>query len=58
MLHSAALKRSELGDYRFDVCWASQTLTFDDWVTAAEMSKHLAAVANSGDVYAVLSRDA
>jgi FkbM family methyltransferase len=51
-----------LGDYRFDVALGeSQTLTFGRWVTAAEMSRHLELLphaANSGDVYAVLSRDA
>ena len=46
------------GDYRFDVALGeAQRLTFGRWITAAEMSSHLAALphdANSGDVYCVL----
>ncbi|HZM48296.1 MAG TPA: FkbM family methyltransferase [Burkholderiales bacterium] len=47
-----------LGDYRFNVSLGeTHALTFEDWLTANEMERHLAALeheANSGDVYAAL----
>ncbi|MGE0701273.1 MAG: FkbM family methyltransferase [Hyphomicrobiaceae bacterium] len=47
-----------LGPYRLDVALGeSQQLTFGSWITAAEMSAHIASLphsANSGDVYAIL----
>ena len=46
--------------YGFDVALGeSQALTFDRWVTKAEMAAHIDALphdANSGDVYCVLQR--
>lgn len=46
-----------LGAYRFDVALGeSQQLELEQWVTAEEMRRHIAALphdANSGDVYAV-----
>ncbi len=51
---------ARLGPYRFDVALGeSQTLTFGHWLSATEMSAHIAGlphVANSGDVYAFLDR--
>ena len=48
-----------LGPYRFDVALGeSQRLTFERWITAAEMNDHIRALphdANSGDVYACLA---
>ncbi len=47
-----------LGNYGFDVALGeSQALTFNRWVTATEMARHLEYLphaANSGDVYAML----
>ena len=47
-----------LGDYRFNVSLGeSHALTFEKWLTAKEMDRHLTGLpheANSGDVYAVL----
>ena len=47
-----------LGPYGFDVALGeSQALTFDRWVSQADMAAHIAALpheANSGDVYCVL----
>jgi FkbM family methyltransferase len=47
-----------LGDYRFDVALGeSQALTFNRWVSKADMAATIAALphaANSGDVYCVL----
>jgi FkbM family methyltransferase len=47
-----------LGDYRFNVSLGeNHALAFADWLSAAEIERHLAALpdeANSGDVYAVL----
>ncbi|MBA2127659.1 FkbM family methyltransferase [Hyphomicrobium methylovorum] len=49
---------SQLGDYRYNVAFGeTQQLTFDDWISAAEMANHILALpdeANSGDVYALL----
>ena len=49
---------SQLGRYGFDVALGeSQQLTFEHWLTAAEMRNHIASLphtANSGDVYAKL----
>ncbi len=46
---------SKLGPYRFDVALGeSQRLTFERWISAAEMGTHIAGLphaANSGDVY-------
>jgi FkbM family methyltransferase len=51
---------ASLGDYRFNVSLGeSHALTFEDWVTAKEMDRHVASLrheANSGDVYATLKR--
>ena len=57
----ACLRRlAALGPYGFDVAWGeSQKLSCGRWLTADAMSAHIAALphaANSGDVYAVLSR--
>jgi FkbM family methyltransferase len=53
---------TELGDYRFDLALGeSHRLTFDRWITAAEMQLHLEGLphsANSGDVYCVLQKHA
>ncbi len=50
---------AKLGPYRFDLALGeSQTLTFDRWVTKADMAAHIASLphaANSGDVYAWLA---
>lgn len=47
---------AQLGPYRFDVALGeSQQLTFERWVSPADMAAHIAALphaANSGDVYA------
>lgn len=47
-----------LGNYGFDIALGeSQVLTFDRWISKAEMAAHIAALpheANSGDVYCVL----
>ena len=47
-----------LGDYRFNVSLGeSHALTFEGWLTAKEMDRHVASLgqeANSGDVYAIL----
>jgi FkbM family methyltransferase len=49
---------ASLGRYGFDLALGeSQTLTFNRWVSTAEMAAHIAALphaANSGDVYCVL----
>jgi hypothetical protein len=49
-----------LGLYRFDVALGeSQRLTFAEPISADAMAAHIAALAheaNSGDVYAILSR--
>ncbi len=51
---------ASLGAYGFDVALGeSQTLTFNRWITKAEMADHITALpheANSGDVYCVLQR--
>jgi FkbM family methyltransferase len=51
---------ASLGNYAFDVALGeSQTLTFNRWISKADMACHLAALpheANSGDVYCVLQR--
>jgi hypothetical protein len=48
----------QLGAYRFDVSLGeAHTLTFERWVDADAMRRHIAALphaANSGDVYARL----
>jgi FkbM family methyltransferase len=50
----------QLGDYRFDVALGeAQRLTFEHWITAADMRLHIESLphdANSGDVYCVLRR--
>lgn len=50
---------SGLGDYRYNIALReTQILTFDDWVSAADMAEHLMELpdeANSGDVYALLA---
>lgn len=50
---------AKLGAYQFNVALGeSQELTFADWISAAAMTAHIAALphdANSGDVYARLS---
>lgn len=47
-----------LGNYGFDIALGeSQKLTFDRWISKADMAAHIAALpheANSGDVYCVL----
>ena len=47
-----------LGDYRFNISLGeNHALTFQDWLTAKEMDRHLASLrheANSGDVYGIL----
>ena len=47
-----------LGRYGFDIALGeSQSLTFNRWLSRAEMAQHIAALthaANSGDVYCVL----
>ena len=49
---------ASLGRYRFDMALGeSQMLTFNRWISKAEMAAHIAALpheANSGDVYCVL----
>jgi hypothetical protein len=49
---------ASLGNYGFDIALGeSQVLTFDRWISKAEMATHIAALpheANSGDVYCVL----
>ena len=49
---------ASLGPYGFDVALGeSQALTFDRWISKADMAAHIAALpheANSGDVYCVL----
>ena len=51
---------ASLGRYGFDVALGeSQALTFNRWVSRADMAAHIAALphaANSGDVYCVLQR--
>jgi FkbM family methyltransferase len=51
---------ASLGAYGFDVALGeSQALTFDRWISKADMAAHIAALphqANSGDVYCVLQR--
>jgi FkbM family methyltransferase len=51
---------ASLGAYGFDVALGeSQALTFNRWISKAEMAAHIAALpheANSGDVYCVLQR--
>jgi hypothetical protein len=51
---------ASLGPYGFDVALGeSQVLTFNRWLSKAEMAAHIAALpheANSGDVYCVLQR--
>jgi FkbM family methyltransferase len=51
---------ASLGPYGFDVALGeSQTLTFDRWISKADMAAHIEALphaANSGDVYCVLQR--
>jgi FkbM family methyltransferase len=51
---------ASLGPYGFDVALGeSQRLTFNRWISKADMAAHLAAlphIANSGDVYCVLQR--
>jgi FkbM family methyltransferase len=51
---------ASLGPYGFDIALGeSQVLTFDTWISKADMSAHIAALphaANSGDVYCVLQR--
>jgi FkbM family methyltransferase len=51
---------ASLGPYAFDVALGeSQRLTFNRWISKADMAAHLAALphaANSGDVYCVLQR--
>ena len=51
---------ASLGPYGFDIALGeSQTLTFDRWLSKAEMATHIAGLphaANSGDVYCVLQR--
>jgi FkbM family methyltransferase len=51
---------ASLGPYGFDVALGeSQRLTFNRWISKADMAAHLAALphaANSGDVYCVLQR--
>jgi FkbM family methyltransferase len=48
-----------LGSYGFDIALGeSQSLTFNRWLSAAEMAQHIAGLAhaaNSGDVYCVLN---
>ena len=50
---------ARLGPYRFDLALGeSQQLTFDRWITAADMAAHIEGLphsANSGDVYVRLS---
>ena len=56
--HRCLSRLESLGDYRFNVSLGeSHALTFEDWLSAKEMGRHLAALpheANSGDVYATL----
>ena len=51
---------ASLGPYGFDVALGeSQALTFNRWMSKADMAAHIAALpheANSGDVYCVLQR--
>jgi hypothetical protein len=51
---------ASLGAYGFDVALGeSQRLTFERWISHADMAAHIAALphaANSGDVYCVLQR--
>ena len=51
---------ASLGNYGFDIALGeSQMLTFDRWMSKADMAAHIAALpheANSGDVYCVLQR--
>ena len=51
---------ASLGPYGFDVALGeSQTLTFNRWISKADMAAHIAGLphaANSGDVYCVLQR--
>ena len=51
---------AKLGPYRFDVALGeSQIMTFESWISAAEMAAHVAGLphsANSGDIYASLMR--
>ena len=57
--HACLDKLAALGPYTFNIALGeSQRLTFEPWVSAAEMRAHIAALpheANSGDVYAVLA---
>ena len=50
----------QLGDYSFDVALGeAQHLTFEGWITVAEMKLHIESLphsANSGDVYCVLQK--
>ena len=52
---------ASLGSYGFDIALGeSQVLTFDRWISKADMAAHIAALphaANSGDVYCVLPAD-
>ena len=49
---------ASLGPYGFDIALGeSQVLTFDTWISKADMAAHIAGLpheANSGDVYCVL----
>ena len=49
---------ASLGPYGFDIALGeSQVLTFDRWISKADMAAHIAGLpheANSGDVYCVL----
>ena len=49
---------ASLGPYGFDIALGeSQVLTFDTWISKANMAAHIAGLpheANSGDVYCVL----
>jgi FkbM family methyltransferase len=51
---------ASLGPYGFDIALGeSQVLTFNKWISKADMATHIAALpheANSGDVYCVLQR--
>jgi FkbM family methyltransferase len=50
----------QLGDYHFDIALGeAQELTFERWITAADMRLHIESLphaANSGDVYCVLQK--
>lgn len=57
--HRCIDRLAALGPYRFDVALGeSQRLTFDRWIEAEAMRRHIVELpheANSGDVYAVLA---